>query len=156
MANLNEVKLIGRLTRDPAGKTTPTGLFICNLSLAIDDSYKDQTGNQVKEITFVDIDVFGKAAENCNAYLKKGQLVFVNGRLKFSTWDDKNTGSKRTKLTVNALSVQFLDKPGDKSAKDAGLEPSAPNPTTPNVSNVKLQSQPSVPTATFDSGQLPF
>ena len=111
MASLNEVKLIGRLTRGPELKENTKGLAIAQLNLAINETYKDKYGSQEKSVTFVDVDAFGKTAENCVTYLKKGQLVFVSGKLRFSSWDDKKTGDRRTKTSVSASDVQFLDKP---------------------------------------------
>ncbi|MFA5129249.1 MAG: single-stranded DNA-binding protein [Patescibacteria group bacterium] len=129
MADLNEVRLIGRLTRDPELRTTPGGASICTFGLATNRKYKANDGKITDETTFVDITCWGKVAENVSKYMKKGRLIYVGGRLKFESWDDKQTGQKRNKLSVVAESVQFLDF-GDKQSATAG-QPAASSETPP-------------------------
>lgn len=105
-ANLNEVFLMGNLTRDPELKQTPRGTAVCDLGLAINDSYKAQDGTLKEVVTYVDVEVWGRTAENCKQYLSKGRGVFVKGQLKLDQWEQD--GQKRSKLKVRALSVQFL------------------------------------------------
>jgi single-strand DNA-binding protein len=105
-ANLNEVFLMGNLTRDPELKTTPRGTAVCDLSMAINDSYKAQDGTVKEVVTYVDVEVWGRTAENCKQYLSKGRGVFVKGQLKLDQWEQD--GQKRSKLKVRAVSVQFL------------------------------------------------
>ncbi len=105
-ANLNEVFLMGNLTRDPELKQTPRGTAVCDLGLAINDSYKAQDGTLKEVVTYVDVEVWGRTAENCKQYLAKGRGVFIKGQLKLDQWEQD--GQKRSKLKVRALSVQFL------------------------------------------------
>lgn len=105
-ANLNEVFLMGNLTRDPELKQTPRGTAVCDLSMAINDSYKAPDGTVKEVVTYVDIEVWGRTAENCKQYLTKGRGVFVKGQLKLDQWEQE--GQKRSKLKVRAVSVQFL------------------------------------------------
>ena len=105
-ANLNEVFLMGNLTRDPELKQTPRGTAVCDLSMAINDSYKAPDGTVKEVVTYVDIEVWGRTAENCKQYLTKGRGVFVKGQLKLDQWEQE--GQKRSKLKVRAISVQFL------------------------------------------------
>ncbi|NUM34852.1 MAG: single-stranded DNA-binding protein [Candidatus Brocadiae bacterium] len=109
MADLNEVRLIGRLTRDPELRSTPGGQYVGQFGLAIGRKYRAQDGTFKEETTFVDITCWGKTAENVHKYMKKGRLIFIGGRLKLDTWDDKQTGQKRSRLHVIAENVQFLD-----------------------------------------------
>lgn len=102
--NINQVNLGGRLTRDPELRMTPNGLNVCTFSLAVTDHFKDK-----KETLFIDITTFAKAAENCAKFLCKGARCYVEGRLKLDSWDDKQTGQKRSKISVLAGNVQFID-----------------------------------------------
>jgi single-strand DNA-binding protein len=109
-ASLNKVLLMGNLTRDPEVKYTPKGTAVCDLGLAINDSYKAQDGTIKETTTFVDVEVWGRTAENCKQYLTKGRPVFIEGQLRLDTWEQD--GQKRSKMKVRALSVQFLGSPG--------------------------------------------
>src|SRR2546428_13112105 len=111
MASLNKVFLIGNLTRDPEVRYTPKGTAIANLGLAVNRSWTDESGQQKEEVLFVDIDVWGRQAETCGQYLSKGRPVFVEGRLRLDSWEDKESGQKRNKLKVVAERVQFLGAP---------------------------------------------
>lgn len=111
--NLNQVTLAGKLTRDPEIRYTPKGTAVAKIGLAINRRFKSDTGEQKEEATFVDVDVFGKQAEACQQYLKKGSPILVCGRLKLDTWDDKQSGQKRSKLGVVAENVQFGPKQFD-------------------------------------------
>jgi len=109
MANFNKVILAGNLTRDPELRYTPKGLAIAKIGLAINRSSKTETGEAKEEVTFVDIDAFGKQAETIGQYLKKGRPILVEGRLRLDQWDDKQTGQKRSRLGVVLEGFQFLD-----------------------------------------------
>jgi single-strand DNA-binding protein len=108
MASFNRVILMGNLTRDPEMRYTPSGAAICQLGLATNRRYTTAAGEQREEACFIDIDVWGKQAESCNTYLRKGSQALVEGRLRFDSWDDKETGKKRSRLTVTAERVQFV------------------------------------------------
>jgi single-strand DNA-binding protein len=106
------VLLIGRLTADPEIRYTPSGLPIANMRMAVNNFRKGADGNRVEEAVYVDVTGFGRTAELAQQYLKKGRQVFIEGRLHFDQWDDKNTGQKRSKLSVNIDNLQFLDGGG--------------------------------------------
>ncbi len=105
-ASLNKVMLIGNLTRDPEVKYTPKGTAVCDLGLAINDSFKAQDGTIKETVTFVDVEVWGRTAENCKQYLSKGRPVFIEGQLRLDQWEQE--GQKRSKMKVRAITVQFL------------------------------------------------
>jgi len=109
MNGLNRVLLIGNLTRDPVARATPGGMSVCELGLAVNRRYRTASGEDREEACFVDIDVFGKQAEQCGRYLRKGALVFVEGRLRLDQWEDRTTKQNRSRLKVTAERVQFLD-----------------------------------------------
>src|SRR5438132_5635590 len=111
--SLNRVMLIGRLTRDPELRYTPSGTPVCNLALAT-NRYGQDAGGERREFTDVqDIVVWNqgnrKRAELCSQYLQKGRLVYVEGRMQTRSWDDAQSGQKRYRTEVNASDVQFLD-----------------------------------------------
>lgn len=108
MANLNKVLLLGNLTRDPELRYTPKGTAVADLSLAVNRRVSDGNGNWSDETTFVDVTVWGNTAENAQKFLAKGRGVFIEGRLQLDTWEDKQSGQKRSKLKVVGENVQFL------------------------------------------------
>ena len=111
---LNKVMLIGRLGRDPELRYTPGGSPVCSLNVATDESYQDRDGNRVDRTEWHRVVVFQRAAENCNVYLHKGSLVFVEGSLQTRKWQDQN-GQDRYTTEIKAQRVQFLDKKGDRA-----------------------------------------
>jgi single-strand DNA-binding protein len=113
MANLNRVLLIGNLTRDPEVRYTPKGTAVTDLAIAVNRVYTGEDGERKEEVTYVDITVWGRQAENAGQYLHKGRPVFVEGRLQLDTWDDKQTGQKRSRLRVVADNIQFLGSRGE-------------------------------------------
>ncbi len=120
MANLNRVLLIGNLTRDPELRVTPKGTAICQFGLAISRSFKDESGQTCEEATFVDIEAWGKQGETIAKYCAKGRQLFVEGRLRFDQWEDKQTQQKRNKLKVVLENFQFL---GSREGGAGGSNP---------------------------------
>jgi single-strand DNA-binding protein len=131
MANFNKVILAGNLTRDPELRYTPKGMAIAKIGLAINRTWKNEAGETKEEVTFVDVDAFGRTAENIGQYFKKGRPILIEGRLKLDQWDDKQTGQKRSKLGVVLENFQFMDSKGggDGGSSDAPhSRPAAPAP----------------------------
>ena len=108
MPNLNKVMLIGNLTRDPEVKFTPKGTAIAEIGLAINRTWKNEAGEKQEETTFVDVTLWGRQAEIAKEYLTKGRPVYIEGRLQLDSWDDKQTGQKRSKLKVTGEQMQLL------------------------------------------------
>src|SRR5207302_5141317 len=123
MASFNRVILAGNLTRDPELRYTPKGLAIAKIGLAINRNYTLESGEKKEEVTFVDVDAFGRQAETIGQYFKKGRPILIEGRLKLDQWDDKQTGAKRSKLGVVMENFQFMDS---KSSGGEGGAPEAP------------------------------
>ena len=109
MADLNKVFLMGRLTFDPELRRTTGGTAVTELRMATSRSWTGKDGERREETLFIDVTVWDRQAENCCQYLRKGSGIHVEGSLKVDTWDDKNTGEKRSKIRVTAERVQFLD-----------------------------------------------
>lgn len=107
MPNLNKVMLMGNLTRDPEVRYTPKGMAVTEVTIATNRRYKVENETR-EEVTFVDITFWGKQAEVIAQYFKKGRPIFVEGRLQYDTWDDKQTGQKRSKLRVVGEEFEFL------------------------------------------------
>jgi single-strand DNA-binding protein len=128
MANFNKVILAGNLTRDPELRYTPKGMAIAKVGLAINRKWKSETGEMKEEATFVDVDAFGKTAETIGQYLKKGRPILIEGRLRYQTWEDKQSGQKKSKLGVVMETFQFLDSGGGGRGGDASEAPAAARP----------------------------
>jgi single-strand DNA-binding protein len=123
MAYLNKVFLIGNLTRDPELRVTPKGTAVCQFGLAVNRQYKDESGATRDETAFIDIEAWGKQGELVSKYLQKGSLAFIEGRLRFDSWEDKQSGQKRNKLKVVLDNVQFLSRSGGGSGGGGGGAP---------------------------------
>lgn len=126
MASFNKVILVGNLTRDPEVRYTPKGMAIAKLGLAVNRTWRTETGEQKEEVTFVDIDAFGKQAETIAQYMRKGNAMLVEGRLRLDQWDDKQTGQKRSRLGVVLEGFQFLGGPRTEGAPEGGARRAAP------------------------------
>ncbi len=138
MANFNKVILAGNLTRDPELRYTPKGTAIVRLTLAINRTWKSETGENKEEVSFIDVDAFARQAEVIAQYLKKGRPLLVEGRLRQDTWEDKQTNQKKSKILVVLENFQFLDS-GRGGAGGAGggepqgvAEPPRSRPTAPS------------------------
>ena len=106
--DLNCFTGIGRLTRDPELRYTPSGRAVCRFGLAVNRSYKNQEGNNVEDTLFINVSVWGKQAEYTSQYLKKGRRIAINGELRSNNWQDRD-GNRRVSYEINARTVQFLD-----------------------------------------------
>ncbi|KAB2662378.1 MAG: single-stranded DNA-binding protein [Verrucomicrobia bacterium] len=135
MASFNKVILLGNLTRDPELRYTPKGQAVVKLGLAVNRRYTTEAGEAREEVTFIDIDAWGKQAELIAQYCKKGRPLLVEGRLKLDQWDDKNTGQKVSKLRVVLETFQFVgdnrQEGGATGAPPAGPRPAPARPTVP-------------------------
>lgn len=135
MASFNKVILIGNLTRDPELRYTPKGTANVRIGLAVNRKYKDANGQLQEEVSFIDADAWSQQAETIAQYMRKGNPMLVEGRLKQDSWDDKQTGQKRTALRVVIENFQFLGG-GQRSAENPGGAPApapaaAPRPARP-------------------------
>jgi len=123
--NFNKVIIAGNLTRDPELKYTPKGTAVAKIGLAVNRTWTTETGEKKEEVTFVDVDTFGRTAENVAKYMSKGRSMLVEGRLKLDQWEDKQSGQKRSRLGVIAESVQFV---GGKREADENQPAPTPKP----------------------------
>lgn len=126
--SLNQVFLMGNLTRDPDLRQTPSGQNVCSFSLALNRSYKDSSGEWQEATDFVDIVAWGPLGERVSQYLKKGSRCLVQGRLQSRNWEQE--GQKRSKVEVLANDVTFLDSRSDNNVDSAESKPSDTKSTT--------------------------
>ena len=108
MANLNKVMLIGNLTRDPELRVTPKGTSVAQFALAVNRKFRDEAGADREEVTYVDLEAWGKTGETIAKWCTKGKPLFVEGRLRLDTWEDKTTKEKRSRMKVVVDNFQFL------------------------------------------------
>ena len=153
MANYNKVVLIGNLTKDPEVRYIPSGTAVADLSLAINETFKNKAGEQVENTCFVDVVAWARQAETCGEYLSKGSPVLVEGSLQLDKWQNKE-GENRSKLRVRAERVQFLGSPKNAEFSDGEAptqERKAPAadqaPVVPDAPDVN---------STGDDDNLPF
>ena len=111
MPNYNKVLLMGNLTRDVELKYTPSNMAVANFGLAVNRKYKAGDGEMKEETTFVDCEAWAGTAENLSKWFSKGKPIFIEGRLKFEQWQDKE-GNNRSRLRVVAENFQFVDSKG--------------------------------------------
>ncbi|MGH7935600.1 MAG: single-stranded DNA-binding protein [Chthoniobacterales bacterium] len=155
-ASYNKVFLLGNLTRDQEVRYTPKGSAVADLGIAVNRQYTLDTGEKREEVTFVDVTFWGRTAEVAGEYLKKGRAVFIEGRLQLDTWDDKQSGQKRSKLKVIGEMMQMLGgRPGGGGG--AGDEPDEP-PRGRSSSGGSSRNAPSrsAPPPEPDDDEIPF
>jgi single-strand DNA-binding protein len=121
MPSYNKVLLMGNLTRDPELRYLPSNMAVVNIGLAINRRWRNQQGEMQEDTTFVDCEMFGRRAEVMNQYLRKGQPVFIEGRLRLDQWEDRD-GNKRSKLKVIAESFEFIDSRGEGGPRSGDSE----------------------------------
>ena len=124
---INKVIAIGNLGKDPETRYLPSGAAVCNFSIAVSESWKDkQTGEQKERTEWINVEVWGKAAEACQKYLSKGSQCYIEGKMQTDKWQDKD-GNDRWTTKVRADSVQFLGSKRDGQSQD-NRPPAAPPP----------------------------
>ncbi len=152
MASFNKVILLGNLTRDPEVRYTPKGTAVTELGMAVNRVYTAENGEKREDTTFVDVTLWGRTAEIAGEYLKKGRPVFIEGRLQLDTWDDKQSGQKRSKLKVVGEGLQLIgSRPGGSGGGGGGDEEGSSAPRAN-----KAASPPKAVPAGPDDDEIPF
>jgi len=141
----NKVIMVGNLTRDIELRYTPSGMAIAKTAIATNRRYKTQSGEQKEEVCFIDITLFGRAAEIANQYLRKGRQVLIEGRLVFEQWTDQN-GNRRSKHSIAVDNMQMLGSREENPASPSSYEKPTPQP----------KSEPKVPEIDIDDDEIPF
>ena len=123
--SVNKVILIGNLGQDPESRFTPQGTAVTSFSVATNESWKSQSGEIKEHTEWHRIEMFGKRAETANEYMRKGNTVYIEGRLKTDEWEDKETGQKRRATKIQCDNFTMLGRRGDGQNQNGG-QPSAP------------------------------
>jgi len=160
MSSFNKVIMMGNLTRDPEFKQLPSGQAICRLALATNRQFKPKNAVEtIQEVCFIDVDVWGAQADNCQKFLGKGSSILVEGRLKLDSWQD-NEGQKRSRHSIVADRVTFIKGNGgdENSLEDSYDEPAAGrnNSADRQAANTKGKSIVGKASATILEDDLPF
>jgi len=158
MSSYNKVILMGNLTRKPELRFTGSGMAICKFGLAINRRFKDQSGEWKEEPTFVDVTIFGKRGEAFAKYHDKGKPAFIEGSLRYDTWDDKQSGEKRSKLYVVGDEWQFVGG-GAGAPRSASVDDGPPDESVPPGGGYGGYAAPAGPGATpapMDIDDTPF
>lgn len=155
--SLNDVKLVGRLTRDPEVRYTTQGTAVCHFRIAVGRKYKDRNSSEWKEdVAFVPCVVWRETAERCGQRLKKGSPVFVEGRLRSKEWQTKE-GQKRSDLEVEVQRVQFLEAMGEAGAEsEQSGSDETPSESSPMPVGASSYSGGSSGASSSDDQEVPF
>lgn len=148
---------MGNLTRDPELRYTPSGTAIAKIGMAVNRKWRNEAGELQEEVSFIDVDAFGKQAETIGQYLKKGNPIFLEGRLRQDQWEDKQTGQKRSQLKVVLENFRFLPSGGQSregGSSDSSSFSRQPAPTPPASQPPPQSQQPPSPPPT-NSGPPP-
>lgn len=149
--SINQVILMGNLTRDPELRTTPNGNSVCSFGLAVNRSYTGGDGQQQDAVDFFDITAWGKLGELVNQYLRKGRRCLIQGRLSFRQWEQD--GQKRSKVEVIANDVTFLDGPGGQNSGDGDAPRSSGGSSSKKNDDVVIEDIDNKP---IDLSEIPF
>ncbi|MGD0461327.1 MAG: single-stranded DNA-binding protein [Tepidisphaeraceae bacterium] len=168
MAGVNRVILIGNLTRDPQLKYLPSQMAVAEFGLATNRKFKSASGEDREDVCFVDCAAFGRTGEIINQYCQKGKQIYIEGRLKYDQWEDKQGGGKRSKLSVVVENFQFLgarDSGGAPPSQGGGSEdqtrpsarpPQPQRPAPPPAQEPPAQEPPFGDERQFDDKEIPF
>lgn len=149
----NKVILMGNLTRDPETRNTPSGQSVTNFSLAVNRTWKGADGQQQEAVSYIDCVAWGKPGEIIAQYLTKGRPVLVSGRLDQRSWDDKDSGQKRSKVEVIVEDFNFVDSGNAGGSSDAPRTSSASTTTTKKKDDVAIDDVSDQP---IDLSEIPF
>jgi single-strand DNA-binding protein len=138
---LNKAIVIGNLTRDPELKSLPSGIKVCSFSLATNRVWRDKNGARQESADYHNIACFGKQAEIVAQWMKKGNQIYIEGRMTTRSWDDKDTGKKMYRTEIIAENVQF----GSKRDAAQSSTSSSPSKVTQDGANEKVTAQPDYP-----------
>jgi single-strand DNA-binding protein len=160
MANVNKVILIGNVTRDPEVKFTSKGSAVTDIGLAINRNYSLDNGEKREETTFVDVELWGRLAEIAGEYAKKGRPIYIEGRLRMDTWEDKASGQKRNRMKVVGENLHLLGGRTGGSAPSGGGEhegyESAPAAAPRRSAPPQAQRQVAPPPSDMPDDDIPF
>lgn len=141
--------ITGNITRDPELRTTPSGASVCSFSVAVNRSFRDSSGNQQESVSFIDCSAWGKAGEIINQFAKKGTGILVSGRLDQRSWEDKNSGQKRSRVEIVVEDFNFLsgvDREGGSHRSEEHIDNAPVDDIVPE----------DIPDEPIDLSEIPF
>lgn len=154
--NINKVMIYGNLTRDPELRQLPSGMNVANLGIATNRYYNNQEGQRVEEVEYHNVTLFGRLADLAQQYLRKGGGAYIEGRLRTSSWDDKETGQKRYRTEIVGEQMQFGPRrDGGGGADQSQGVSAAQQPSSAGASQGPAKS-PDYPEATINPDDIPF
>lgn len=154
MASFNKVILAGNLARDPEMRYTPQGKAVTRISLAVSRAWTTETGEKREEVSFIEVEAWGRQAETLSKYMRKGRPLLVEGRLKQDVWEDKNSHQKQYKLKVVLEGFSFIDsrpaeggppKPVEQGAAAAAAAPAVAEASAPSDADAPPPEEDDVP-----------
>lgn len=145
----NKVVLMGNLTRDPETRTTPSGQTVTSFSLAVNRTWRDQSGQTQEAVSYIDCVAWGKPGEIITQYVGKGRALLVSGRLDQRSWEDKETGAKRSKVEVVVEDFNFVD-----GGQGGGGAVDAPRAST--GTKKQAEPEPEIDDRPIDLSEIPF
>ncbi|MBR3115902.1 single-stranded DNA-binding protein [Candidatus Saccharibacteria bacterium] len=154
MRGFSKAIITGNLTRDPELRTTPSGASVCSFSVAINRVYRDANGEQKEDVSFIDCSAWGKLGEMINQYAKRGSGVLVSGRLDQRSWEDKNTGQKRSRVEIVVEDFNFTgnsNRDGGNSSYQGNSSSSA-EPVASGAEDIPDD----IPEGEIDLSEVPF
>ena len=120
MRGFSKAIIVGNLTRDPELRSTPSGTSVCSFSVAVNRVFRDSSGSQKEDVSFIDCSAWGKLGEMISQYAKKGSGVLVSGRLSQRTWEDKTSGQKRSRVEIVVEDFNFTGSAQDRGGNGGG------------------------------------
>lgn len=148
MRGFSKAIITGNLTRDPELRSTPNGASVCSFTVAVNRVYRDASGEQKEDVSFIDCSAWGKLAEMISQYAKKGTGVLVSGRLDQRSWEDKTTGQKRSRVEIVVEDFNFTGAPRDNGGS-YGTVTSAPSEAASDIPD-------DIPEGEIDLSEVPF
>ena len=150
MRGFSKAIITGNLTRDPELRTTPNGASVCSFSVAVNRVYRDSNGAQKEDVSFIDCSAWGKLGEMIGQYAKKGSGVLVSGRLSQRTWEDKNTGQKRSRVEIVVEDFNFTSAASDRGDRSGASESQEAPEAEADFSADEMPDEP------IDLSEIPF
>lgn len=150
MRGFSKAIITGNLTRDPELRTTPNGASVCSFSVAVNRTFKDSTGDQKEDVSYIDCSAWGRLGEMINQYAKKGSGVLVSGRLDQRSWEDKNGGGKRSRVEIVVEDFNFIGAPRNDSGS------SNYNNTSASAPESSSDIPDDIPEEEIDLSEVPF
>ena len=150
MRGFSKAILTGNLTRDPELRSTPNGASVCSFTVAVNRVFRDSSGNQQEDVSFIDCSAWGKLGEMISQYAKKGTSVLVSGRLDQRSWEDKTSGQKRSRVEVVVEDFNFLSGMDRDGASKGGFGGASASEEAPEVVPDDIPDDP------IDLSDIPF